>query len=67
MAFMGMGSFGSLLAGVVGHQWGSRTVFLCGGLCAIIGGLLFAIQLPRIRELVRPLYIQKGLLTEIVQ
>lgn len=67
MAFMGMSSFGSLFAGSVAHHWGTFAVFFSGGLLLIAGGVWFAWKLPKMRELVRPLYIQKGILSEIVQ
>ncbi len=65
MSFMGTMPFGSLLAGVLAHQWGAPRVLLAGGLWAIAGALLFASQLPRIRELARPVLIQKGILTDL--
>jgi MFS family permease len=66
MAFMGMSPFGSLLSGAIAHRWNADLVFLWGGGLVIIGGILFASQLPQIRKLVRPLYVQKGILPEIL-
>ncbi len=66
MAFMGMSPFGSLLAGTLAHHLNVSVVFIGGGICLIISGTLFAFQLPRLRQLVRPVYIQKGIITEIV-
>ncbi len=65
MAFMGMAPFGSLLAGSCAHQWGVATVFFVGGASVILAGTLFAIQLPRMRKLIRPVYIQKGILFDV--
>jgi MFS family permease len=65
MSFMGTMPFGSLLAGALAHQWGAPRVLMAGGLWAIAGALLFASQLARIRELARPVLIQKGILTEL--
>ena len=65
MSFMGTMPFGSLLAGSLANQWGAPRVLLAGGLWAVAGALLFASQLPRIRELARPVLIQKGILTEL--
>ena len=66
MAFMGMVPFGSLLAGVLTHHLRASTVFIAGGIGVIFGGVLFAFQLPRLRELVRPLYIQKGIIPDMM-
>jgi hypothetical protein len=35
---------------------------MIGGLCCILGALLFARQLPKIRAAVRPIYIQQGII-----
>ncbi len=62
MAFAGMSPFGSLLAGVMAARFGAPlTVALSGGLCAV-GALLFARELPRIRQVIRPVYKQLGIL-----
>lgn len=62
MAFMGTAPFGSLLAGSVSAQIGAPlTLGICGTL-AIAAGLLFARVLPALRELVRPLYVEAGIL-----
>jgi MFS family permease len=62
MAFAGMSPFGSLLAGAMAAQLGAPdTVIVCGALC-VVSALLFARELPRMREIVRPIYIQLGIL-----
>ena len=66
MAFMGMSPFGSLLAGGLAHNMHVSNLFIGGGICVIVGGTLFAFQIPRLRQLVRPIYIQKGIITEII-
>jgi MFS family permease len=66
MAFMGMMPFGSLISGWlaarVGPQW---TVAICG-VAASIGCAMFAMKLPELRRLMRPIYVQKGLIIEEV-
>ncbi len=65
MAFTGMTPFGSLLAGSLAARIGApRTLMLGGGLC-LAGSLWFAFKLPRIREFVRPVYAQQGILPEL--
>lgn len=67
MSFMGTAPFGSLIAGNLAHQWGAANVLFVGGLFAILGAILFFLQLPRLRELARPILIQKGILGALPQ
>jgi MFS family permease len=70
MAFMGMAPFGNLLAGAAATHLGGgiagagRTVML-GGVIAVVATLFFAATLPFIRKIVRPIYVQKGILSEV--
>jgi MFS family permease len=64
MAFMGMVPFGSLLAGSLAHTIGAPATVLIGGLSCMLGSFLFARQLPMLRKMVRPIYVQKGILPE---
>jgi MFS family permease len=65
MSFVGMAPFGSLLAGGLASRIGAQNTVLAGGIACVVGGLWFARRLPRLREMVRPIYIQKGILSEI--
>jgi MFS family permease len=71
MAFVGMSPFGNLLAGYMATKLtppgadaaagASRTLLIEALIClAAAGGFLRA--LPRLREIIRPIYIQKGLI-----
>lgn len=62
MAFMGMAPFGSLLAGALAGRIGAPYTVMLGGVLAILGGLVFATKLPSLRDLVRPVYCEKGIL-----
>lgn len=66
-AFMGMMPFGSLLAGSLAKAIGAPTTLLIGGLCCILGALLFARHLPSWRQMVRPVYAKKGIIPEIAE
>jgi MFS family permease len=60
-AFVGMSPFGSLLAGALAHWIGApRTVMLTGA-CCILGAVWFWSQRAAIRQVVRPIYIQMGI------
>lgn len=62
MAIAGMSPFGSLLAGLIASRFGAPiAVALSGALC-VIGALLFARELPRLRDQIRPIYRQLGIL-----
>lgn len=65
MAFMGMAPFGSLMAGTVAAKVGAPATLTFSGLCCIVGALLFAMKLPAIRRLVRPIYVELGIIPEI--
>lgn len=67
MGFMGMIPFGSLLAGVLGNRIGAPTTVLISGLMCLAGAGWFAVQLPRLRRLIRPIYVQKGIIPELAQ
>ena len=65
MAFMGMMPFGSLLAGGLASRVGAPNTLVLGGGTCVIGALLFARELPRLREIMRPIYVRKGILPEV--
>jgi len=62
MAFAGVAPFGSLLAGTLSTRIGAPATLTLGGFVCLVGAGLFALQLPRLRALVRPIYSQKGIL-----
>ncbi len=65
MAFMGTAPFGSLLAGTLASHIGVPSTILAGGIACIAGGLVFGWHLPRLRELVTPIYVERGILPQI--
>ena len=65
MAFMGMTPFGSLFAGILAGWIGAGYTVLVGGLACILGAVIFGIQLPYLRTLVRPIYSRMGILPEV--
>ncbi|HEY4695947.1 MAG TPA: MFS transporter, partial [Candidatus Hydromicrobium sp.] len=67
MAFMGMTPFGNLLAGFFANSIGAaNTVLISGGIC-ILGTVIFSLKLPLIRKIIRPIYIKKGIISEIAK
>jgi len=65
MAFMGMMPFGNLLAGSLAGKIGAPKTLLLGGICCIIGALMFVRKLPLLREKTQPIYIKKGIIPEL--
>ncbi|NTV14607.1 MAG: MFS transporter [Desulfobulbaceae bacterium] len=65
MAFVGMTPIGSLMAGAVAARIGAPTTLLVGGGFCLVGGLLFARELPTLRQFVHPIYVQKGIIPEV--
>ncbi|MFA6378886.1 MAG: MFS transporter [Candidatus Omnitrophota bacterium] len=67
MAFMGMVPFGSLVAGSLASKIGAPWTLCLGGACCILGSLGFAMKLPELRKIIRPIYVKKGIIPEVVQ
>jgi MFS family permease len=65
MAFIGVAPFGSLIAGLAASKVGApHTVMLGGTLCMIVA-FWFSRKLEGIRKVVRPIYVQLGILPEV--
>ncbi len=67
MAFMGMAPFGSLLAGGLAARIGAPETLMLGGALCIAGAAAFASRLRAIRALVRPIYVELGIIPELAQ
>jgi hypothetical protein len=67
MAFMGTAPFGSLLAGLLAARIGVPRTLLAGGVTCLLGSFAFARQLPRLRRLVVPIYVERGILPAIAK
>ncbi len=62
MSFMGMAPFGSVLAGALAAKIGTPYTLLLSGLASLAGALWFISRIPAMREVIRPIYIAKGIL-----
>jgi MFS family permease len=62
MAFVGAAPFGSLLAGVMADRYSAPLAIQVGAAACMLGGATFALNLPRLREQVRPIYERTGIL-----
>jgi MFS family permease len=62
MAFVGMAPFGSLLAGYLAHRFGAPHAIMITGIFCIAGSIWYTTQLPAMRTVMRPIYIEMGIL-----
>lgn len=65
VAFLGIAPFGSFGAGAMADILGPRETLLLGAACCLVGAVIFARHLPHIREMVRPIYVEKGIIKEV--
>jgi MFS family permease len=65
LAFLGTAPIGSLLAGVVADRIGAPATIVGGGFVCVAGGVWLALKLPSIRQLVRPIYVERGILPSL--
>ncbi len=62
MAFVGMAPFGSLLAGGLAHRMGAPHAVMITGAFCLAGSLWFTTQLKSIRKIMRPIYVEMGII-----
>ncbi|MDF5716752.1 MAG: MFS transporter [Rhizonema sp. NSF051] len=64
MSFLGVLPIGNLLGGALANHIGVSNTIIIDGLVCILGSLIFIKQLPALRELIRPIYVQQGILAK---
>jgi MFS family permease len=64
MAFVGMTPFGSLLAGALAHRFGAPHAVMITGAFCLVGAAWYTTQLRSIRAVMRPIYIEMGILKD---
>lgn len=67
LSFAGIAPLGSLSIGSLAEKFGPVPVVFTGGCVTFLGAVLFALNLPRVKKLVRPIYIAKGIIPEIAR
>jgi MFS family permease len=65
MAIQGVAPFGSLIAGIAASRIGAPRTLMIGGVICVCGAALFASQLPTLRRLIRPIYVEMGVMPEV--
>ncbi|QLE50273.1 MFS transporter [Nostoc sp. C057] len=61
MSFLGMIPVGNLLGGVLASRIGAPNTLIIDGIACILGSIIFSRQLPTLRQIMRPIYEQKGI------
>jgi MFS family permease len=64
MAFLGTTPFGNLLGGALANHIGAPNTLIIDGIVCMFGAVFFFKQLPLLRQLIRPIYVKQGILTE---
>lgn len=62
MSFLGMIPVGNLLGGFLASHIGAPNTLIIDGIACILGSIFFTRQLPALRQLIRPIYEQKGII-----
>jgi MFS family permease len=61
MSFLGMIPVGNLLGGILASRIGAPNTLIIDGIVCILGSIIFSRQLPALRQIMRPIYEQKGI------
>ena len=67
VAFLGMAPFGSLAAGAIANKIGGPLTIMISGIISFICGIVLILRLPKLRKIVRPIYIKKGIIPEVAK
>jgi len=65
MLVVGVSPFGALLAGWLSGRYGAAVVVHVYAFGSLLASLLFLRKLPALRQLVRPIYVRKGIIPEV--
>jgi MFS family permease len=65
LAFQGVAPFGSLAAGSIAAKAGAPWTLVSGGVLCLAGAAVFARKLPDLRQKMRPIYTELGILPPI--
>jgi MFS family permease len=65
LSFMGTAPLGSLLAGSLAHWIGATFTLLIAGVLCLGASFSFLWRLPRLRAMIHPIYVQKGIMDNL--
>jgi MFS family permease len=63
MAFLGTMPLGSVASGIIAERLDAPITIALGGVACVVTGAWFMSRLPSLRAVVRPIYIERGILT----
>ncbi|MER3492872.1 MAG: MFS transporter [Mastigocladus sp. ERB_26_2] len=66
MSFLGTIPFGNLLGGALADRIGATNTLIIDGVVCILGSIYFMKQLPNLRKLIRPIYVERGIISSKV-
>jgi len=64
---LGVTPIGSLFAGMIAARFGAPTTLVLGGILCGAGSIWFFRKLPEIRRIIRPIYIELGIIPEVAE
>jgi MFS family permease len=67
LAFLGMMPIGSLIAGALAARIGAPATLVVGGIVCLGGALWFRSKLPEVRRVLRPIYMELGIIPQVAQ
>ena len=67
MAFMGTTPFGSLISGYLASKIGAGNTLMIGGICCLVGVIIFYNNLPALRKTIHPIYVKIGIIPEVAK
>ncbi|HYR84058.1 MAG TPA: MFS transporter [Terriglobia bacterium] len=65
LSFTGVMPLGTLIAGTLASRIGAQMTVICEGALCIVAALWFSTRLSEIRRIVRPIYVELGILPEV--
>jgi len=65
MAFLGVAPFGSLFTGYISATLGIEFAFIVNGISCLISALAFFLLLPKLRNLIRPIYVRLSIISPL--
>ncbi len=63
VAIMGLQPIGALLSGIIAERIGAQRTIFYGALFCLSGAIWFAILRPKLAALIRPIYLERGILS----
>jgi MFS family permease len=60
MSFLGTIPFGNLLGGALANRIGTTNTLIIDGVICILGSIYFSRKLPILRQMIRPIYVERG-------